>query len=370
VPQRHRWLSPLLGGLLLARASLGAPVPAPRAVVFVDPPSEDLARSLRDALTAQLSGGPASLVFDHFAEDPAPLRRHLSEAEALARAHAAAGVFWIDAQPDGDWLLYLSEPDGERTLVRRVEVEANGAAAAVEAVALITRQSTEALLAGGTVGMQPVNDSSIPRSATPVPRTPEPEPELAAPAPTPEQNKKRGVRSLSGPSFSAAYAGEYPAKALGWQNGLAVSGGYRFAVGIYVAAGYTFFRDAEVDVPPLILRITRNPFYLEGGYAFGRGRWVPSIGGRVIMEPLGRHTLSTSGAFAGTPDSTRVGVLLSPRVRVEYVLSAALAVYGTVGADFGLNRFSFVSRVGDTNRVLLEPDIVRPAIELGLSFSP
>jgi hypothetical protein len=338
-----------------------------RAVVFVDPPTEDLDRSLRDALTAQLSGGPANLVFDHFEEDNAPLSRRMFEARSLALSHQATGVFWIDAQSGGDWLLYLSEADGERTLVRRIEVEANGAAAAVEAVAVITRQSTEALLAGGTIGMQTVSAPPAPTSAPPpLPSANEPEPPVAPPPVV-----HRPVLSPAGLSFSVAYAGEYPASALGWQSGLTARASYRLPVNVYVAAGYTFFRDAELDASPLVLRITRNPFYVEGGYTFGHGRWVPSIGGRAIVELLTRHTLSTSGTLASTPDATRASVLLSPRLRLDYVFSPSLALYGAAGADFGLNRFSFVSRAaGAGDRVLLEPDIVRPSIELGLSFWP
>jgi hypothetical protein len=345
----------------LARASLGGP-PA-RTVVFVAPPSEELERSLRDALTAQLSGGPAALVFEHFAQSPAPLVREMAEARTLASAHAATGVFWVDAQPDGDWLLYLSTPDGERTLVRRVEVEAGGASAAVEAVALIARQSTEALVSGGTIGMQ-----SVAAPPQPAPSAPEPEPE-PPPSRAPARQPRR-LPSFAGVSFSGAYAGEYPVDTLGWQSGLTAAARYTFKNGIYLTAGYTFFRSAEVDVTPLVLRITRNPFYIEGGYSFGHGRWVPSVGGRAIVEVLSRHTVSTSGTLAGTPDTTRDTVFLSPRVRVDYGISPGLAAYGAVGVDFGLNRFSFVNNAGGSDRVLLEPNIVRPSIELGLSFWP
>ena len=362
--QRYGWISPLLGGLLLARASLGGP--ATRSVVFVEPSSEELDRSLRDALTAQLSGGPAELVFDHFSEPSAPLRRQMSEAETLAHAHAASGVFWIDAQPDGDWLLYLSEPGGERTLVRRIAVEASGTAAAVEAVAVITRQSADALLAGGTIGMQSVSPRPVAPEATPSTSANEPEtPPSVAPA-----RKRPSSLSHQGISLSVAYGGDYVAKAVGWQSGVSVAGGYRFPFGFYLAGGYTFFRDTELDATPLVLRITRNPLYLEAGYSFGHGRWVPSLGGRAIIESLSRHTVSTSGSLAGTPDNTRTDALLSPRLRLDFALTPGLAVYGAIGADFALNRFSFVSRVGGGDAVLLEPNIVRPSIELGLSLWP
>lgn len=333
--------------------------------MFVDPPSDELDRSLRDALTAQLSGGPVALVFEHFAAGAAPLGRRMSEARALAEAHHARGVFWIDTQADGDWLLYLAEPGGERTLVRRVEVEANGTDAAVEAVAVITRQSSEALLSGGTIGMAEVPRET--RAASVAPPTPPPEPETPPP---PAPRVPKSYPTFRGLSLSTAYAGDFPTEVIGWNSGLALSAAYHVPFGLYVAAGYTFIRDSQIEASPILLRITRNPFYGEVGYSFGHGPVIFSLGGRILIELLGRHAVSTSGSFSGTPDSTRATVYLSPRARIDFGLSPALALYGALGADFGLNRFSFVSRVDGGDRVLLEPNVVRPAVELGLSFWP
>lgn len=334
--------------------------------MFVDPPSDDLDRSLRDALTAQLSGGPVTLVFDRFADPSnAPLGRRMSEARALADAHHARAVFWIDTQSSGDWLLYLAEPSGERTLVRRIEVEANGTDAAVEAVAVITRQSSEALLSGGTIDMD-----GVPRSAPKPPDVQPTSPSEPAPPPAHALPASRGHLRFRGFSLSAAYAGDFPANAIGWDSGFALSAAYHLAFGLYFAGGYTFIRDSEIEASSIILRITRNPFYIEGGYSFGHGPVVLSLGGRVLLEFLGRHAVSTSGSLAGTPDSTHSTVFLSPRARIDVALSPTLAAYVSLGADFGLNQFSFVSRVDGGDRVLLEQNVVRPALEVGLSFWP
>jgi uncharacterized membrane protein (DUF4010 family) len=170
--------------------------------------------------------------------------------------------------------------------------------------------------------------------------------------------------------LSAGYAGDFPGSTIGWDSGLALSGGYHFAFGLYFAGGYTFIRDSQLEESSIVLRITRNPFYFETGYSFGHGPVVFSLGGRVLFELLGRHAVATTGAFSGTPDSTRMTVFLSPRARIDVGLLPTLALYGSVGADFGLNRFSFVSRVDGGDRVILEPNAVRPAIEVGLSFWP
>ena len=350
----------LAAGLLVVRLSFAQS--RPHAIVFVEPSSPELAKQLRDALTAQLSGGSAELVFDRFTAEAAPLRRQMEEASALARTHNAAGVFWLDAQPTGEWLLYLADPGGDRMLVRRIEVESGAIAAGVEAVGVITRQSSDALLAGGTIGMQTLSAPGNPKPPNDLPPPPD--------SPPPRAKDRPPQTFLSGPSFSVGYAGDLPGKQIGWQSGLALSVAYRFSPGIYVDAGYTFLRAVDVASEPIVLRLTRSPIHIEGGYAFGHGRLVPSLGGRATVEILGRHAFSTSGSFTQTPDSTRAVVLLSPRIRVDYAFSSTLAAYLSGGVDFALNSFSFVSRVAGPDRVLLEPLEIRPSIELGLSFWP
>jgi hypothetical protein len=335
----------------------------PPAIVFIAPSTAELDKELRDALTAQLSGASAELVFEHFAAEGASLRRQMQEASAIARAHSAAGVFWLDPQPDGDWLLYFVDPDGNRMLVRRIDAPA--ISAGVEAVAVITRQSIDALLAGGTIGMQSVpksQASAVPPSQPAAPLEPHPT--------KPPDSNQPSPPFFSGLSFSAAYFGDLPASEIGWQSGLAIGVGYRFSPGFYVDAGYTLLPGVEVVSDPIVLKITRYPIHIEGGFAFGHGRLVPAIGGRATVEIRGRHALSTSGSFTGTPDRTRAVVLLSPRLRLDYAFSLALGAYVAAGVDFEVNGFSFVSRIAGQDRVVLEPYVARPTIEVGLSFWP
>jgi hypothetical protein len=363
VHQRYRGLCALLAfAAALLAVGARAAESARRSIVFVEPASEQLDAALRDALTAQLSGGQADVVFEHFTQEGAPLRAQVSEARSLAHAHDATGVFWLDSQSDKDWLLYLTEPDGERVLVRRVEVEVGGSAAAVEAISVITRQSSDALLAGQTIGMQPVNlppapTATVDRSVPPVMR--------ALPLPGPVAYPRQG------PYLSVAYVGDYPyQQQVGWQSGAGVAVGYTFGVGVYLGAGSALLAPAEVSVPPGVFRLSRIPMYVEGGFSFGQGRLVPSLGFRAIVELLGRHAISTSNTFTGTPDSTRGVVLLSPRARGDFWLTPGLSAYAALGADFALNPFSFVSRIDGANRVLVEPLLPRPSAELGLTFRP
>jgi len=357
-----RWWAALLAGLVgLSVASTARTETAKRSIVFVSPASEELDTSLRDALTAQLSGGEAEVVFEHFATTSTSLRNQVSEARSLASAHDAAGVFWLDAQVDGDWLVYLSEPSGDRVLVRRITVEPGGASAATEAVAVITRQSSEALLAGETIGMQPVDVPREPEITSP--------PTHLTPAKHPVFHEPMFTRP-HGLAIAISYVGDSPARTIPWQSGARVSLSYRARSGFQAGAGFTLFKQAVIEAPGLVFQVARSPFDLGVGWAFGHGRLVPTLELRGLVELAQRHNVSVSPDFEPTPDSTRVALFLSPHFRIGYTVSAMLELFVGGGADLALNGFSYVTRVDGQDRELLKTHEIRPAVELGGIFWP
>jgi hypothetical protein len=353
-------------GLLLVRGARAQPPPV-ETIVFVSAASGELDASLHDALTAQLSGSRALLVFEQFATNAPSLRGQVAEARTLAVAHHAVGVFWLDAQTKGDWLVYLAEPAGERVLVRRMEVEPNGVAAAVETVAVITRQSSDALLAGQKIGMQPVELPPEPGPAEEGLRVSPRAPGTARLAPGPRNPAGSRAR---GPTLSFAYYGDSVAREVRWQSGIRLGAGYRWGSGIFVGAGYVQYREAAVESPTLAFQIARVPLDAEIGLSFGHSRLVPGVELRGGMDVIRRHVVSAVSPLLATPDASRVVVSVSPRVRLDYSLSPVLGTYLDAGADFVVNGFSFVSRVDGQDRPLLSPLRIRPAVELGLTFWP
>ena len=329
-------------------------------VVFVVPAVGGLEDALRDALSAQLAGGETELLFERFSPVASTLRRQVTEARTFAATHHAVGVFWLDAPEEKDWLLYLSEPEGDRVLVRRIAVETNGVVAALEAVAVITAESSLALGQGETIGMEPVQ---VPPEAI---ETPEPaEPRASRPVRRPGAQPSVGKRLFVG----LGYYGDGPAREIPWQSGIRLSAGVRFPSGLYLNGGYLFFEQATVRGSQLTFQVTRNPVDLGLGVAFGRKRWVPAIELRGFGDILTRDSISTVSTLQAAPKSTRVMIFVSPRARLDYVISASFGVYGAAGMDFALNSFSFVSRVNGEDHALLRPTAVRPAFELGASFS-
>lgn len=358
----------VLVGLLLASRVMAEQSQA-KTVVFLSPPSEDLDASLRDALTAQLSGASATLVFEHFSVEGAPLRRQVSEARSIAVAHDAVGVYWLDAQSEKDWLLYLAERSGDRVLVRRLEIETGGAAAAVEAVSVITRQSTDALLAGQTIGMQavalpPENPPGAGEAPARGAAASAPGAAIEAPARAAPSVLRRGIE------IGVGYHGDSFAKQIAWQSGLRFGASYLSSFGLYAGAGYVFYRSSSVQAPNVAFEVTRTPVDVEVGVAFGKRRLVPAVGLRGIVDIVHRQGISTAAPAVPTPDATRAVVFLSPRVRLGYTLSPSLDVFLGGGVDLAINNFSFVSRADGRDDVLLSPRGVRPAAELGLTLRP
>src|SRR6185503_11183674 len=138
-----------------------------------------------------------------------------------------------------DWLIYLAEPHGERVLVRRIPVGADGTVAAVEAAAVITRESTEALLAGQKIGMEPIVMPAEP-GAPPAPATPT---QPSAPRPrTPAAPEPR-----HGVVLSLAYYGDGFARRIPWQSGVRLSAVFRSSLGLYAGLGYVRYSEVNIN---------------------------------------------------------------------------------------------------------------------------
>jgi len=358
-PPLIRWL-----GLLCGTFCFSFSIPAAAAevsdarVIFIGPANPALYAALHDALTAQLSGAPIELQFSRFERDDQGLREQLALAQRLSREQHALGVFWIDARVQNDWVVYLlAEGPSTRVLARHVNVEEGVTDAATEAVAVITRESSEGLRNGQVVRMQPVS------IALEEPPAPAPAPCPAPPAPLP-------LGEFRGPLLFVGYRGDYFSKDLDWQSGLRVAAGFRFASGVYVTGGYSFLQDAQVESGDFGFLLRRIPVDL--GIGFGRrfGRFVPAIEIRGLAEFLSRDNLSTGSAYEATEGGTRLMAFFSPRLRLDVALSRTISLGVAGGIDVALNEFSFVSREDTVETVVLDPAGVRPAIEVGITVWP
>lgn len=359
---RKRWWSALLPLAFAISLAPDSGADTSRAVVFVTPDASDLDASLRDAVSAQFSGLPVDLAFEHFTTPASTLREQVEGARALSHEKHAAGVFWLDVTTNTEWLVYLAEPVGNRVLMRRVPVEPDGVAAGAESVSVILRQSTEALLSGQTISMQQV---AVPEENREETKTPPPPP---ARSPRRAPRRKAGPETRrSGASIGTMFYADSLAEKVGWQGGLRVSGSWLWNSGLYAGVGYTFFRDADISTPDLAFRLRRTPVDAGAGFVLPLGRFQPGIELRTMVDWISRRTISLISSLDRTTESTRPLVSLSPRVRLDFTVFHDLALHGAFGVDVGLNPFSYVIRGDRRELTVVELHRVRPAAELGIT---
>lgn len=332
---------------------------AGKRIVFVVPAGTEADAGLKDALTAQLSGSESELVFEHFTPDATTLARQAGEAKALSQKYGPLGVFWLDAPPAAEWLLYLSVPPGDRVLVRRIAVEAGGIVAATEAVAVITSDSANALATGRAIGMEAVQ---LPPEPTGPPPPPEIDP-FAPPKPPPPPPPKppEPPRTL----VSIGYVGDHPAQEIDWQSGARLGVAHRFPRGITLGGGYSLLRASNVRRPDVTFQVSRVPLDVSAGWLMDRRGFRLGFELRAVMELLTRDVVSTATSLQARPSSTRPLFLLSPRVRLEQDLGRSWGLFIDGGVGVALNSFSFVYRADTADAALLRPTRVRPVLEVG-----
>jgi hypothetical protein len=336
----------------LGQSDAGAP--APRVLFLMPELNAGVRAQLQDALQAQLSLVDAELV----------LREDVDErdARALAQAERADMVLWLDANPDGRWLLHIMDVGQERAVVRRIDARDAQRGAAIEAIAVLAREAGR----GGPLPDDPIEQDTIapevPEQTAPDAATESEEPAPVASPPAPDEPAADGrpVRLrlalfYSGVDFAAETAFNHGAglsARLGWEGG--------FFAGVH--AGWT-----ALAKPSDELAVQRIPLGASIGYQTSLlpGVWADFELG-ALLDLLDRDT---RGAGADQPNSLRVMAGLSPRLRIEYRPSALLGFFAGFGLDVVLTTLRYRSLL-NPDRTLLSPSWVRPAIEAGVAFHP
>jgi hypothetical protein len=340
-------------------------------VVFVANASVGGAAGLETAIRAQLAGSGAEVTFDEFETPTATLREQAEQARLLARRHGATGVFWLEVAPDGGWLLYLTEPEGERILVRRLDVttEASG----VEAVGIVTAHSATALLAGETIGMVPV-DSGPPRTQ-PAPETPKPP--RAGPV------RAEGDRSVHGPAvrpipqaspsgleIAVGYRGSSYADALPYQHGLVALGLWGLSGGPYFGAGLSVTEVSHVDDALVDVELARRGGQVLVGHRVWSGPLALSIDVGYQADLVSRRAEPASETIRTSPPSHRLQSSLGFSMKALWALTPMLGVFAGPGAQVVLNHFESIALVDGQQIVVLSPHPVRLTFDVGVVVWP
>lgn len=334
----------VLAGMLIRAARAADP-----AIVFIAPPGlpSELTDALDEAVSAQVSLVGARLVFLTAADDGAGLEERMSQAEALAEEHDAAGVFWIDARPNRRWFLYIMDRSGAHVVVRPLSVEGASMDAAIEAAALIAGSASDALLKQQSVET---------RLETPPPAAAPPEAALR---------------------LELGYAGTVFAPSVPWINGLWVGAAWQWPSGPYAGVSYVWSPPVRlVDLDYVTFEVARHPVWLQGGVRLKPfPRLLPRFGVAgelgLGLEIRTRTTTDTIRELAETARTTRYAYLTSVRLVAEYQLTDWLVILARASPELTLNSFDYTNAPTEAEKpglTYLSPYTLRFTAQLGLAI--
>jgi hypothetical protein len=324
-------------------------------VVFFAPKQlpPEVRSALEDALSTQLSllnatvyyAGPATREGD-------PTERVRSARRAAAR-YGAIATFWLDAPLQGAWELYAADAGITRVVVRRLASGQASVEANIEAVALIVRATTDALLHGQPMPAEEISE------------------EGKAYAPWPVEQLDPGSYGVR---ISGAYTGTTFSKEQRWQHGVSLRAAWIWPTGPYVGLGFTIFQRMLLDTPPVRFEIDRYPISLHAGLRFAVSRltFIGELG--VELEIRNRRTVSSMMGsdlefMLSTPDQAKV-LNICPKLETELKVLPWLVLFGGVGLDFVVGNFPYSILNQETRKtsISLEPYLIRLSVHLGLAF--
>lgn len=335
-----------------ALAQADSPADSAR-VVFVDSTLDpSIAAPLGEALRAQFALISAELIVRNQEAPVGSLSERMTRAKALAHEHGAIAVFWIEPQSGGIWLVHMMDSERERVIVRPVDADAAHQEAAIEAVAVMLRDSTRALV----------------EDAQQEPPPAEPAPSVAPPPPAQPSKPIAVAPSVRPWQLWAAYTAQDFAPEVTWQHGVGLGAAWHglapwhFGVRTFLSAPLTPQAPARISVQ-------RFPVALSLGYRLPVGAFAFDASLGFSLEALRRASETSDVAgVAPEPERTRILLALEPRARAEFRLLPFLGLFVGAGADLLLNPFRYISLEGAEQSRLLSVRPVRPVAELGVAL--
>ena len=275
-------------------------------------------------------------------------------------------MFWIELPAEGDVLIYLVEPKGERALVRRIARSDEGTEATIEMAGLVVRSVATALVSGNEIGMKPVET----RPEPPPEPTPEPEPE---PPPKPDPDPDPGPEPPSDPSgierlaIALDYRGGSFATEIPWQNGAGLRFSARPLRRLVVGADYHFLVAQTADGDDVRFRLQRNPVAAFAALRLGERAVQSDFGVELGIDPMRRRTLDASNLDATEPAILWQG-FAGAWGRLRFGGWRGIWLFAGLGLEVPFNRFEFVVREPE-RRVLVSPHAVRGRASAGIEFA-
>jgi hypothetical protein len=312
--------------------------------------SPEVRSALEDALATQLSLLHATVYYAGPATREGDPGERVRSARRAAARYGAIATFWLDAPLNQAWQLYAADAGITRVVVRRLASGQASMEANIEAVALIVRATTDALLHGEPMPAEEISE------------------EGKAYAPWPVEQLDQGS---FGVRIGAAYTGTTFAKERRWQHGASLRAAWIWPTGPYVGLGFTIFERMRFDIAQVRFEVERYPISLHAGLRFGQSRltFIGELG--VELEIRNRRTLSVmdKNLDVQSPDQAYV-VNICPKLETELKLFPGLVLFGGAGLDFVVGNFpySILHQETGESSISLEPYLIRLSVHLGLAF--
>jgi len=314
----------------------------------------ELRYALEDALSTQLSLLRTALIFETLAAMPLGPIERLQVSKQTASARRAVVVFWLELPSSGPWLLFAVDAKAEHMIVRPLAAHTQSPEADIEALALIVRATTDALLHG-----EPLPASEPSPDEPPVKVTVRAWPTRPAKAPRPPALR-----------ISGAYVGSTFAEQFRWQNGFALRVAWLWSSGPYLGVGFTFFPALRFEPPQARFDVERYPFSIHAGVRFPAGPFVVAAELGSEVELRNRRTLAAAHEYAPAPDQVKIIYNLCPKIEAQLPLTSWLVAFVGGGIDFVIGNFDYTVRDAHTGQALdlVEPAWLRPTIHVGLGI--
>lgn len=332
-------------------------------VLFLMPELADSQRTqLQDALLAQLSLVDAELTIrdDEPGAQSTPAQARADDAKARAVSEHARIVLWLDLEPDGRWLVHIMDVGQGRAVTRRIDARAAQQTAAIEAVAVLTREASRA----GPLLLDAAPEERAEPLAEPEPERTSPAPEAQAPPPPVELKATARPPALR---LALFYTGADFARQISFSHGIGLGARVDWPFGIFAGLHVAWTALAKPAGPLVVQRI---PLGAAVGYRARAYRqlWADLELG-FLLDVLQRTTRVTAPNQTPAPDSLRVAVALAPRLRAEYRPAELIGVFISLGLDWALSTLDYETS-GTPQETVLSPNRLRPALEAGISLYP
>lgn len=315
----------------------------------------ELRYALEDALATQLSLLEAKLHYETpTAAQLDPVER-LQVARQTATRLDAVAVFWLELPASGPWLLYAVDARAERMIMRPLAAHSQSPEADVEAVALIVRATTDALLHG----------EQLPAANPPAPSSARVQSKPLAPWPV--EHLPQGESALR---ITGAYVGSTFARQLPWQHAFSLRAAWLWPSGTYVGLGFAFIPSLRFDIRPVRFNIDRYPMSLHAGLRFSFAPWTFSGELGAEVELRNRRTVSAVDTYEPDPPQLKVIYNVCPKLEAEYAITPWLVTFIGAGIDVVVGNFAYTIQNMETkeSRFILEPHWIRLTLQVGVGI--